>query len=79
MEQETQKWKFEKYLTNSNGETFDFSVGPRANGSASIDENGIMTSTCMFDLTKYDATDEITLHLEYQGNKADIVLEKVEE
>ena len=79
MEQETQKWKFEKYLTNSNGETFDFSVGPRANGSASIDENGIMTSTCMFDLTKYDATDEITLHLEYQGNRADIVLEKVEE
>ena len=38
-----------------------------------------MTSTCMFDLTKYDATDEITLHLEYKGNKADIVLEKVEQ
>lgn len=32
-----------------------------------------------FDLTTYDATDEITLHLEYKGDKADIVLEKVEQ
>lgn len=74
---EMEKWNFEKYLTNSKGERFEFSVGPRANGSATIDENGIMTSTCMFDLTQYDATDQITLHLEYKGNKADIVLQKV--
>ena len=74
-----EKWQFDKYLTNSNGQRFDFSVGPRENGSAYIDDNGIMTSTCMFDLTKYDATDEITLHLEYKGTKADIVLEKVEQ
>lgn len=79
MRQEMQKWKFDKYLTNSNGQRFDFTVGPRENGSAYIDDDGIMTSTCMFDLTKYDATDEITLHLEYKGNKADIVLEKVEQ
>lgn len=77
LQQEMEKWQFEKYLTNSNGQRFDFSVGPRENGSAYIDDDGIMTSTCMFDLTKYDATDEITLHLEYKGNKADIVLEKV--
>lgn len=76
-EQERSKWKFDKYLTNSRGEKFEFSVGPRENGSASIDNEGIMSSTCMFDLTTYDATDEITLHLEYKGNKADIVLEKV--
>lgn len=79
MRQEMEKWKFDKYLTNSNGQRFDFTVGPRENGSAYIDDDGIMTSTCMFDLTKYDATDEITLHLEYKGNKADIVLEKVEQ
>lgn len=79
VQQEMEKWNFDKYLTNSSGERFDFSVGPRENGSAYIDENGIMTSTCMFDLTKYDATDEIILHLEYRGTKADIVLEKVNE
>lgn len=64
-------------MTNSKGERFEFSVGPRANGSASIDDNGIMTSTCTFDLTQYDATDEITLHLEYKGNKAEVLLQKV--
>ena len=78
-EQEWEKWKFDKYLTNSNGQRFEFTVGPKPNGSAYIDDDGIMTSTCMFDLTKYDATDEITLHLEYKGNKADIILEKVEQ
>lgn len=76
MKKEMEKWKFEKYLTNNKGERFDFSVGPRENGSASIDENGIMTSTCTFDLTQYDATDEITLHLEYKGNKAEVLLQK---
>lgn len=70
-------WRFEKYLKNSNGEKFEFTVGPKANGEASI-VDGIMTSTCMFDLTQYDATDEITLHLEYQGKKAKIVLEKLD-
>lgn len=76
MEQEMSKWEYEKYLTNSKGERFDFTVGPRENGGASIDDNGIMTSTCMFDLTTYDATDEITLHIDYKGNKADIILER---
>lgn len=79
IQREYQKWQFEKYLTNSKGEQFDFTMGPRENGSASIDDEGIMTSTCMFDLTSYDATDEITLHLEYKGTKADIVLEKVKD
>lgn len=73
---EMKKWDFEKYLTNSQGERFEFTVGPRENGSASIDENGIMTSTCTFDLTQYDATDEIILHLEYKGNKAEVLLQK---
>ena len=68
-------WNFEKYLTNSNGERFEFSTGPRENGEAKI-VDGIMTSTCMFDLTQYDATDEVTLHIEYSGKEADIILEK---
>ncbi len=79
MEEETSKWEYEKYLTNSKGERFDFTQGPRENGGASIDDDGIMTSTCMFDLTTYDATDEITLHIDYKGNKADIILERSDE
>lgn len=70
-------WRFEKYLKNSNGEKFEFTVGPKANGEASI-VDGIMTSTCMFDLTQNDATNEVTLHLEYQGKNAKIVLEKLD-
>ena len=70
-------WRFEKYLKNSNGEKFEFTVGPKANGEASI-VDGVMTSTCMFDLTQFDETDEITLYLEYLGMKAKIVLEKLE-
>ena len=74
--QRMEVWKYEKYLTNSKGERFNFSEGPRANGEAGI-VDGIMTSTCMFDLTPNDATDEVTLHLEYNGNQADIVLKRV--
>lgn len=67
---------FNKYLTNSNGEKFDVTVSGRENGGGGIDENGIYTYSAMYDLTKYDMTDEITLHIDYQGRKADIVLEK---
>lgn len=76
---ELEKWNYEKYLMNSKGEKFGMTDGPRENGGASIDDDGFMTSTVMFDLTKYDATDEITLHIDYKGNTADIVMEKMEE
>lgn len=79
LQEEFEQWQFEKYLTNSKGEKFEFTQGPRENGGATIDENGMMTATCMFDLTKYDATDEIILHLEYKGKQADVVLERVKE
>ena len=79
MMEETEKWNYEKYLTNSKGEKFGMTEGPRENGGASIDDDGFMTSIVMFDLTKYDATDEITLHIDYKGNTADIVMEKMEE
>lgn len=79
MEEQMTKWEYEKYLTNSKGQRFDFTVGPRENGSASIDDEGFMTSNCVFDLTTFDATDEITLHIDYKGNKADIILERRQE
>ena len=78
LENESMKvWDFEKYLTNSNGEKFEFSVGPKPNGGASI-VDGFMISTCMFDLTQYNATDKVTLHVEYNGKKVNIVLEKLD-
>lgn len=73
-------WQYDKYLTNEKGEKFEMTQGPRENGGGSIDEEtGIYTSNCTFDLTKYDATDTITLCVDYHGNTAEIVLEKVEE
>lgn len=69
---------FNKYLTNSEGERFDVTLSNRENGGGGIDENGIYTYSAMYDLTKYDMTDEITLHVDYQGRTAEIVLEKAE-
>ena len=70
-------WKFDKYIVNENGDRFDMSEGPNFNGSGYIDDDGIYESTCTFDLTQYDMTDRITLYVDYHGNKAEIVLEKV--
>ena len=70
---------FEKYLINEDGEKFELTQGPRANGSGRIDENNIYHFNGMFDLTKYDMSDEITLYVDYKGKIAEIILEKVEE
>lgn len=70
--------KIDLAFTNLDIKTGDkFKVETNNSKITFTNDNGIMTSTCMFDLTQYDATDEITLHLEYKGNKADIVLQKV--
>lgn len=78
-EQRLNSWKFEKYLVNEEGEKFELTQGPRENGSGHIDENNIYHFNGMFDLTKYDMSNEITLYVDYQGTKAEIILEKVEE
>ena len=71
---------FYKYLVNENGEKFELTVGPRANGSGHISpDSDIYEFNGMFDLTKSDMTDTITLYVDHKGNKAEIVLEKVEE
>lgn len=79
-ENKLKKWQVDsRYVTNENGEKFEPTQGPRANNSGTITEENIYVSTTMYDLTKYDATDRVTLHIEYNGKSADIVLEKVEE
>lgn len=73
-------YKFDKYLVNENGEKFELTQGPRANGSGHIaPDSDIYFFNGMFDLTKYDMTDTITLYVDHKGNKAEIILEKVEE
>lgn len=71
--------KFEKYLVNEKGEKFELTINNQENGGTSTDENGYVKFEGMFDLTKYDMTDEIILHVEYQGKDEEIVLEKVGE
>lgn len=78
MKKESEIWKFEKYLLNEKGEKFEMTVSNRENGGGSIDENGIYEFNGMFDLTKYDMTDTITVHINYHGREADIILEKEE-
>lgn len=64
------------YIENSNGEKFGFTMGPIPNGGGSINEEGIFHTTCMLDLTQKDATDELTVHLNYLGKDLEFKLER---
>lgn len=66
------------YLTNENGEKFEMTQGPRENGSRGIDEEGIMTYKAMFDLTRYNSTDKVTVHFDYNGQTEEVTLQKKE-
>lgn len=67
------------YIENSKGEKFEFTNGPIPNGGGSIDDEGIFHVSCMLDLTQKDATDEMTLHLNYLGKEIEIKLQKDKE
>lgn len=69
---------FKPYLTNSNNQKFELTQGPSENGSIDFNENGKIKFEGMFDLTKYDETNEIVLHIEDNGNIVEITLVKKE-
>jgi len=70
-------YEVEIYLLNSNNEKFEFTMGPRENGSKDISEDKKNLSySAMYDLTKYDITDEITVVINKNGKEGKIVLEK---
>lgn len=79
VQEATNAFEFDKYITNEAGEKFELTVGPRENGSSYINDENIMEFEGMFDVTKYNASDELIVHVDYHGNKADITLKKVEE
>ncbi len=66
------------YLTNENGETFTLIQGPNENGSKGIDEEGILTLSGMFDLTKYHEAEKVIVHFEYRGQTEQVTLQKKE-
>ena len=78
MEEYRNATNFDVYITNKTGEKFGITVGPRENGSKYLDEDGYMNFEGMFDLTKYNASDELILHVEYKGKNEKITLKKVE-
>ena len=78
MEEYRNATNFDVYITNKTGEKFEITVGPRENGSKYLDEDGYMNFEGMFDLTKYNASDELILHVEYKGKNEKITLKKVE-
>lgn len=67
------------YIENAKGEKFGFTQGPIPNGGGSIDEEGFFRPTCMLDLTQKDATDEMTLHLNYLERDIEIKLQREKE
>lgn len=67
------------YLTNSKGEKFEKTQGPSENGSMHINEEGFLEYEGMFDLTKYDQTDEVKVHIDYNGVQEEITIEKKED
>ncbi len=73
------KFIFEKYLINENDEKFELTIGARENGGSSISEDGTMHFNGMFDLTKYDATNKVTLYINYNDKKIKVELMKVGE
>lgn len=79
IEYEMSVWDYDKYVVNDEGKRFDTYVGPRETGGGYIDDDGVYETNCTFDLTRHDATDEITVFIDYHGKKAEIILKKVEE
>ena len=70
-------YEVEVYLLNSDGEKFEFTMGPRENGHKDISEDKKSLSYgAMYDLTKYDMTDEITVVINKNGREDKIVLER---
>lgn len=70
-------YDIEVYLLNSDGEKFEFTMGPRENGSKRISEDKkSLTYSAMYDLTKYDITDEITVVAQKNGKEEKIILKK---
>lgn len=70
-------YEVEVYLLNSDGEKFEFTMGPRENGHKDISEDKKSLSySAMYDLTKYDMTDEITVVINKNGREDKIVLER---
>ena len=67
------------YLTNESGEKFTLIQGPNENGSKSLSEEGMLTFSGMFDLTKYNETEKVIVHFDYRGQTEEVVLEKGDE
>jgi hypothetical protein len=65
-------------LENENEEIFEEIIGPVENGAKDIDDEGTLTYDAMYELTKYDENDEITVKVTKNEKEASIVLVKEE-
>ena len=80
MENHVRVFDFEKYLITEDGKRFELTVGPRENGGSSIDEENVLHFEGMFDLTKYDASNTVIMHVkDAAGDTGEITLRRVEE
>ena len=65
------------YIMNSNGEKFKCSLSPSRKSNHSFIDNDKYDYYETYTLTKYDATDEITVILNYRGTREEIKLQKL--
>lgn len=66
----------EVYIENENGEKFERSVGPYANGGGVITEEGFYEPTFILDLTTNNMTDKLKIYLKYSDKEYVFELEK---
>lgn len=64
------------FLTDSNNKTYSISSTNSEDNVLKSNIKNYLTYNCTFDLTKFDATDTITLHFTYDNKERIIILEK---
>lgn len=70
-------YNVEWYITNNKGEKFEtIQTNRETRGNSYNSQTGVLKLYGNFDLTKYDLTDEITLHIKHNGNDFEIILNK---
>lgn len=73
-------WNINSFVTNESGEKFEMSTdSPKGSGSKYINDEGTLIYKVSYNLTKFNQTDKIVIHTDYNGQKEEITLEKKED
>lgn len=65
------------YITDSNNKKYSLSHNVSEDNVLKTDKKGHLIYSCSFDLTKYDATDNLKLHFTYDSNEIIVNLKRI--